>query len=159
MFIVEILTDKCRESYRINNYINLDIRGIMGLEEMLFDSTRVIYEDQAAVIKYREFINSESIHTIPYNDLVIGNEYYPVQYRGAPYQQSIMLDLPSDNCKFISEDVNELTFSGGIEMTKTKTGVASIYTTLVFKDKTEADHHLMLLKLKFGEWYFKFRPV
>lgn len=163
MIIKEIISRKERNSYIFeNNTFNVEYHCLIGLEEMLINSKKFIYEDHNDVKKYREFMSHERLHTFDYDNLISGEFYFPIYYRGAPFQQTIILDVPISEIKFINTDHITLHFLRGhetIEMPKYKPNAYGVVDTLVFKNKLEAEQHLLILKLKFNDWDIKTKYI
>ena len=158
MIAEEVISKKEWKSFVFGGSLNANLSDCIGLEEMLIESKNFVYEDQIDVKGYKEFINIERLDSIQYDNLIQGKLYFPIQYRGAPFQQTIIIDVPSTDCKFVKSDNINLYFLHGrksIDMVKSKPGALGVYDTLVFSDKSEAEQHLIALKLKFNGWDIK----
>jgi hypothetical protein len=160
MIIEEVISKKEWNSYIINGSYNIQLSSVMALEQMLTESASIIYENNIDVINYRNFIDFEKSYTVSYDKLVPGNLYFPINYRGAPFQQTIILDIPKNNSKFINSDNNTLYFSRNrkkLEFAKSNPNSKGTIETLIFKNKPEAENHILTLKLKFSDWDIKIR--
>ena len=143
-----------------NNIIDMEKRSCIGLEEALVKRSRwvrnFIYEDSQDVKDYKETIAIEKQHTEHYTNLIAGNVYFPMSLRGAPFQQTVYIHIPSKNVKYIKLDGVDLVFKNVNKICRfriTKNNAAGTIETLLFRDKAEADHFITLLKTKFGSWY------
>lgn len=163
MIIEEIISKREWNSYIFEDGVfDVGYAGCISMEQMLVESTLIIYEDNKDVIDYRDFINSEKSYSIDYNDMITGELYFPINYRGAPFQQTIILDIPRSNSRFIKSDDRSLYFICNrkkIDFTKSNPNSKGTLETLIFKDKTEADNHVLTLKLKFVGWDIKIRRL
>ncbi len=143
-----------------NNVVNMDKRSCIGLEEALIKRSRrvknFIYEDSQDVKDYKDTIANEKQHTIPYTNLVAGKSYFPMSLRGAPFQQTIYIDIPDNNIKYIKTDGVDSIFKNVNNINKfriSKNNAIGTLETLIFANKAEADHFITILKTKFGSWY------
>jgi len=162
MIIEEVISKKEWNSYVFGGSFDVGLSSCIGLEEMLMESRNLVYEDQKDVREYKEFIDIEKSNSIQYADLIQGKLFFPIQYRGAPFQETIILDVPTTDCKFIKSDNINLYFLRGrkpIDMVKSRPGILGVYDTLIFSDKLEAEQHLLALKLKFNGWDIKTRYI
>jgi len=158
MIVGEVISKKEWNSFMFDKSFSTDSHLTIGLEEMLIESKKFVYEDQVDVKMYKEFTDIEKANTVQYDDMKPGVLYFPIRYRGAPFQQTIIIDVPSTDCKFVKSDNINLYFLRGkksIDMVKSKPGALGVYDTLVFSDKSEAEQHLIALKLKFNGWDIK----
>lgn len=143
-----------------NNLIDMDKRACIGLEEALIKKSRksqnFIYEDSQDVREYKDTIANEKQYTIPQANLVSGKNYFPMSLRGAPFQQTIYIDIPKTNVEYLKTDGVDLLFKEGNKINKFRTSkINAIGTleTLIFSDMAEATHFITLLKTKFSSWY------
>jgi hypothetical protein len=143
-----------------NGVMDVDKHTCIGLEKALMKislrTKSFIYEDHKDVKDYKTFMAGEKQHTIPYSDLVKGQTYFPVSYRGSPFQQTIYINRPSVDVKFVSIDGVDLIFKNINELIKlriSKENALGTLETFIFKNKSDAEQHLITLKLKFNGWY------
>lgn len=163
MIIEEITSKKEWNAYIFEDSgFNTWYHSCIGLEELLIESKNFVYEDQKDVKEYKEFMNVERSNTVQYDDLIQGKTYFPIQYRGAPFQQTIILDVPTTDCKYVKSDNTNLYFlrhRKSLDMVRSKPNAIGVYDTLIFNNKTEAEQHLLALKLKFNGWDIKTKYI
>ena len=147
-----------------NNVIDIEKRSCIGLEQAIIKTSRktrnFIYEDLQDVKNYKSTIENEKQYTISYSNLVQGNIYCPLSLRGAPYQQTVYIDIPETDIEFVGINGVDLQFNDGNNIIKfrvTKNSAIGTLETLIFASKSEADHFITLLKTKFSEWYIPIR--
>jgi hypothetical protein len=138
----------------------MEKRSIIGLEEALIKRSRkvgnFVYEDSKDVKDYKSTISNEKQHTILYANLIPGEEYFPMSLRGAPFQQTVYIDIPPTDVVYTMQDGVDLVFTQqGVEhrFRVSKNNAVGTIETLIFKDKTEADHFITMFKTKFSSWY------
>ena len=143
-----------------NNTINMEKRSCIGLEEALIKRSRkiknFIYEDSQDVKDYKETILEEKSHTISYINLKPNGFYFPISLRGAPFQQTIYIDMPGNNIEYLELDGVDLIFQNSNNISKfriSKNNAVGTLETLIYSTKIEADHFITLLKIKFSSWY------
>ena len=143
-----------------NNVVDIGKQLCIGLEEALIKKSRksrnFIYEDSQDVKEYKETILAEKQHTISYDALIPGKLYYPVSLRGAPFQQTVYIDLPINDIKYIKTEGVDLIFKNKNKINKfriSKNNAIGTIETLIFSNKIEATHFITILKTKFSSWY------
>lgn len=144
-----------------NNVYDVEKSSCINLEKMLIESAKFVYEDIQDVKDYKKFIADEKLHTISCESLIVGKTYCPIFYMGAPYQQTIFVDIRPSMSLFVSKTNTSLIFKNkkNFSLPLATTNTVGARDILIFNNITDMEHHLTIMKLKFSDWDIRIRKL
>ena len=145
--------------YDFNSYSVGDALLFEMHEEL---KNRKLLENNENFIKYNEFINSEKIHTIPHNTLVIDKIYFPIGFQAVPAGELIIAKYADSDAKYTDTHHGKLYFNLNnriIDFPRTLNTGNGLLETLVYASASEQQHFITLLNMKFGHWTIKINKI
>jgi hypothetical protein len=118
----------------------------------------LLFENNANVAYYLDFINQEKHYTVDHNTLLVGNLYYPLGLQSVPVGETILIKYVDVESTYISSNGGKIYFQVGnksLDFPQSRPVGDGFLETLVFQLLSDQQQFLSALKLKFNGWNIK----